>query len=97
MKESTFQSKVIQWLKAERGCYVIKNTANPGVPLGAPDIFFCKGAFYGFIECKPSKTAKFQVLQKETIAKLDAWNWARVVYPENWGEIQLELAGLIPE
>lgn len=96
MKESAFQYKVISWLK-ERGCYVIKNSANPGVPLGCPDIFFCKGTFYGFIEVKPKKGASFRPLQKETVAKLDEWSWARTVYPENWETTQKDLVLLIPQ
>lgn len=96
IKESYFQGKVIKWLK-EQGCYVIKNTANPGVPLGCPDVFFCKGKFYGFIEVKPSKSSKFQPLQKETVAKLDDWSYARVVHPENWEDVKKELVLLIPD
>lgn len=91
IKESAFQPKVIKWLK-EQGCYVIKNSAVSGVPTGCPDIVFFKEGFYGFIECKRTKKSPFQPLQKETLAKLDAWSWAKAVYPENWEEIQKELA-----
>lgn len=95
-KEADFQSKVIKWLKS-KGCYVIKHTANPGVPVGCPDLSFYKEGFYGFIEVKPSKTAKFQPLQKETIAKLDMWSWAKVVTPDVWPSIQKELALLLKD
>lgn len=94
IRESAFQAKVIQWLK-EQGCYVIKNTANPGVPLGCPDVVFFKGKFYGFLEVKPSRSARFRPLQKETVAKLDDWGWAKVVYPENFESIKEELAPLL--
>ena len=94
VKESIFQGKVIRWLK-DQGAYVIKNTANPGVPMGCPDLVFFKEGFYGFLEVKPSKSARFQVLQKETIHKLDQWSYAKVVYPENWIEIQNELVVLL--
>jgi hypothetical protein len=62
-----------------------------GIPTGTADIFFCKGAFYGWIEVKASKTSPFQPLQKEFIAKMDQWSWAKVCYPENWQEISNEL------
>ena len=96
VRESEFQGKVIKWLK-ERGAYVIKNSANPGVPMGCPDIVFFKEGFYGFIEVKPSKTAKFRVLQKETLTKLDKWSWAKAVYPDNWEETKTELAFLLKD
>ena len=95
-KESVLQGKVIKWLK-ERGCYVIKNSAVSGVPTGCPDVVFFKERFYGFIEVKSSKGARFQPLQKETLAKLDAWSWAKVVYPENWEETQKELALILKD
>lgn len=97
MKESVFQHRVIKWLREEQGCYVIKNSAVSGVPVGCPDIFFCKGNFYGFIEAKPSEKAKFQPLQKITLDKLDAWAWARVAYPENWEKIKKELVVLLAD
>lgn len=96
MKEPDFQRKIIVWLK-ERGCYVIKNTANPGVPVGCPDIFFCKKGVYGFIEVKPRAKAKFQPLQEETIAKLAGWTFARVVHPDNWADTQKELVLLLAD
>lgn len=95
-KEQDLQSKIIKWLKSQ-GCYVIKNNAQPGVPLGCPDVVFFKEGFYGFIEVKPSKTAKFQPLQKETVAKLDDWSWARIVYPEIWETTQKELVLLLKD
>ena len=94
MKESDFQYKVVKWLKS-KGCYVVKNSANPGVPSGCPDIVFFKEGFYGFIEAKPKKNAKFQPLQKATLKKLNDWSWAKVVYPENWEEIKKELAVIL--
>lgn len=90
VKESVFQSKVIKWLK-EQGCYVIKNSAVSGVPTGCPDIVFFKEGFYGFIEVKRTAKSPFQPLQKETLAKLDNWSWAKAVYPENWDEIRIKL------
>lgn len=66
-----------------------------GIPTGTSDIFFCKEGFYGFIEVKASKTAKFQPLQKEFVEKMNDWSWARIVYPENWQEIKTELDKLL--
>lgn len=93
-KESIFQTKVIKWLKGQ-GCYVIKNSAVTGVPTGCPDVVFFKEGFYGFIEVKASQKAPFQPLQKETLAKLDEWSWAKAVYPENWDAMQKELVFLL--
>lgn len=94
LKESDFQAKIIKWLKS-KGCYVVKNSANPGVPVGCPDIVFFKEGFYGFIEVKPSEKSKFQPLQKATLKKLDDWSWAKAVYPENYDEIKLELERML--
>ncbi len=94
MSEAQLQSKIIKWLKSKH-CYVIKHSATPGVPVGCPDVSFYYEGFFGFIEVKSSKTAKFQPLQKETIAKLNEWSWCRVVYPENWSFIQEELNNIL--
>lgn len=74
---------------------MMKTTPGPGVPKGTSDIFFALEGFYGFIECKASKTAKFQPGQKEFIAKMNEWSWARVVYPAIWSEVQKELTELL--
>ena len=88
--EATLQTKITRYLRS-KGCYVIKTQAGPGVPRGCPDVLFFKEGFYGAIEVKASKTARFQPLQRETVAKLDDWSWARVCYPANWPEIRQEL------
>lgn len=90
MIEKRLQSEIAKWLRS-KGCYVIKHQAGMSVPTGCPDLSFYKEGFYGFIEVKSSKTARFQPLQKETIAKLDNWSWCKMVYPENWQEIKEEL------
>lgn len=94
MSESQLQSEIIKYLK-KKGCYVIKHSAHPGVPMGCPDLSFYYEGLYGFIEVKASKTAKFQPLQKETIEKLDNWSWAKVVYPNNWAEVKIELEAIL--
>lgn len=94
MSESSLQAKLIRYLKA-KGCYVIKTTPGNGTPVGCPDIFFFCDGFWGAIEAKASRGAKFQPLQKVTIEKLDKMSWCRVVYPENYQEIRAELELLL--
>ena len=92
--EARLQSNIIKWLRS-KGCYVAKMQAGPGVPVGTADVFFCKEGFYGWIECKSSKTAKFQPLQREFLKKMDEWSWAMAVHPENWPIIKLELEKML--
>lgn len=88
--EAYLQGKIVKYLKG-KGCYVIKTTPGPGVPVGCPDIIFLKDGFWGGLEVKGSKTARFQPLQKQTIALLDGMSYCRPVFPGNWPEIMLEL------
>ena len=92
--EATFQAKVIRHLKS-KGCYVIKTTPGPGVPVGCPDIIFMKDGFWGGLEAKASKTSRFQPLQRETIKKLNDMSFCKAVFPENWPAIMLELDELL--
>lgn len=94
MSEASLQGTVVKYLKAQ-GCYVIKTTPGPGVPVGCPDIIFFKDGFWGGLEVKASKTAPFQPLQKLTIEKLDKMSWCKAVYPENWKTIKLELEQIL--
>lgn len=89
-KESDFQAKVIKWLRS-KGCIVFKMQQNATTRIATPDVLFLKEGFWGAIECKRSKSAKFQPGQKEMVKKLDDWSWAKVAYPENWAEIRAEL------
>ena len=93
--EARLQAEITKHLKS-KGCFVAKMPAHPGVPTGTPDLFFCKEGFYGFIEVKASKTARFQPLQKERIAIFDKWSWAKAVYPTNWPEVKKELDIILP-
>lgn len=94
MKESAFQQLVIKWLRA-KGCVVLKYQQNATTRASIPDILFLKEGFWGAIEVKKSKTAKYRPGQKETVAKMDAMSWATVVYPENWPEVQKELEQML--
>lgn len=88
--EAATQSKIIKFLK-HKGCYVIKTHPGLGTPTGCPDIIFMKEGFWGALEAKSAKNAKFQPLQKETIEKFAEWSYAKVLYPENLEEIKSEL------
>lgn len=94
--ERKFQSQVIKYLKS-KGCFVVKLQAGPGVPQGSPDILALKEGCWLAIEIKASAKSPFQSLQKERLAKLDEWSWARAVYPENWIEIKAELDNLLAD
>ncbi len=78
----TFEKDVERWLK-KHGC-IVKRTE-------FPTFFFIKEGFWGAIECKATARSKFQPGQKEMVAKLDDWSWARVAYPNNWSKIKEEL------
>lgn len=93
MTEAKLQSEIIKWLRS-RKCFVMK-CGGGGVPAGTADIFFCIEGFYGFIEVKKSKTAKFQPLQPEFLDKIAKWSWSRAVYPENWDEVRAELENIL--
>lgn len=94
MAEKTLQSKLTRYLKG-KGCFVMVLQPQAGVPSGTADIFFCKEGFYGWIECKASKNARFQPLQREFVAKMNEWSWARVVYPENLDQTKSELDAIL--
>lgn len=90
VKEADFQSKVIKWLRSQK-CIVFKMQQNATTRIATPDILFLKDGFWGAIECKKSKNAKFQPGQKEMVAKMNEMSWAKAVWPENWEETKEEL------
>jgi len=93
--EAQLQGKIIRWLKA-KGCVVVKLQAGPAVPVGMPDVLaLIDGGGWIALEVKASAKSKFQPLQKEWVKKLDEMYYARIVYPENWEKIKLELVDLI--
>lgn len=92
MTESRLQHLIIGWLKSE-GCYVIKTTTHPGVPVGCPDVIAFKSGKAVFIEVKKSPTAKFQTGQELTHQHLrDLGFVVFVANPENWSEIKVVLS-----
>lgn len=90
MLEKNFQAKIVKRLKS-MGAIVIKYEQNATTIQGFPDLLFFKGPFYGALEVKKSKGARFQPLQKEWLAKLDEMSYARAIYPENFEEIMGEI------
>lgn len=88
--ESRLQSDIRKWLRGH-GCYVLVIKPQPGIPDGCPDVIFMKEGFWGSIEVKDSPIAKYQPLQKETIAKHAEWSWSKRVDPTNWLETKVEL------
>jgi len=88
--ESRLQSDIRKFLKSHR-CYVLVIKPQPGIPDGCPDVIFMKEGFWGSIEVKDSPTAKYQPLQKETVAMHNTMSWSRRVDPTNWLETKVEL------
>ena len=93
-REANFQSKIVKYLRS-KDCIVLKYQQNATTMAGIPDILFLKEGFWGAIEVKKSKTAKFRPGQKEMVAKMNEMSWAKAVYPENWVETQKELEDIL--
>lgn len=89
-QEKTIQTKLIQYLK-KKGCYVIKVTAAPGVPVGCPDVIALLEGLWMAFEVKSTAKSPYQPLQKETLKKLGQWSHTRVVHKDNYDEIIAEL------
>ncbi len=94
MKEADFQAKVIKWLKS-KGCIVIKYQQNATTNASYPDVFFFKDGFWGALEVKKNKTAKYRPGQKQMIEKLNEMSWCRAVYPECWDDVKKELEEIL--
>lgn len=94
--ESNLQAKIRKYLR-DKGCYVLKTRpdARGGAPTGCPDIIFMLEGFWGAIEVKASLKAPYQTLQKETLALLDDWSWAKRVDPTNWPLVREELERIL--
>lgn len=86
--EAKLQSQITKFLR-EKGAYVITTKSGPGTPTGCPDIIFLFEGAWAAIECKASKTARYQPGQKATLKRLDEWSgFVFVAYPDNWPEIK---------
>lgn len=92
--ESRLQTKIRQYLKS-KGCYVLVVKPQPGIPDGCPDIIFMLEGFWGAIEVKKDPKADYEVLQEETLDKMQRWSWARRVDPTDWPEVKDELESIL--
>lgn len=88
--ETSLQAAFIKWLKAQ-GAIAWKLEQSASTQAARPDVIFLKEGFWGAIEFKKSKTARFRPGQKQMVEKLNNWSWCKVVYPENEKEIKEEL------
>ena len=97
MLESDLQTKIIRWLRA-KGAVVIKYQQNATTRAAIPDIIALKEGLWLAIEVKKTKTSPFRPGQKEMVAKLNDWSYARIVWGgknSNWPEVQKELEELL--
>lgn len=90
MRESNFQADLIKELyEMFDGCVVLKNDAS--YIQGIPDLTVLYNNRWAVLECKKSKREQFQPNQEYYIDILNNMSFARVIYPENKGEILNEL------
>lgn len=90
MKESSFQSRLKKKVKTLfPGCIVLKTPAN--LIQGFPDLLILYKKHWACLECKRSKNASKRPNQDFWINKLDAWSFARFIFPENERTVLNEL------
>ncbi len=95
MIESKFEQEFCTWLK-RKGCFVIKNNASAGVPVGCPDrTVLMPGGGWAMLEFKKSAKEKYQPLQEAQLARLKQMFYSATVYPENAAEIKAEIEYLL--
>lgn len=95
-KEADFQSKVLKYLRS-KGCIAYKMQQNATTRIATPDIAWFYKSRYGFLEVKRAQDASFRPGQKEMVSKLDKWSYARVVFPENFDTIKIEIDRIISD
>lgn len=93
-QEARTQKQLIKYLQ-KKGCYVIKTKPGVGTPTGCPDVFAFLEGWWGAFEVKSSAKARWQPLQKETLARLEDWSFARMVCPENIDAVIVELEAVL--
>ena len=82
MKESTFQSNLINKIKNRfEGCVVMKNDAN--YRQGAPDLLILYKDKWAALECKRSKNASHQPNQDYYVNQWNKMSFASFIFPEN--------------
>lgn len=94
MLEKDLQAKIVKWLKS-KGCIVLKYQQNATTRASVPDIIALKDGFWLAIEVKKAKNSPCRPGQREMVAKMDSMSYARIVWPENWPEIQKELGEML--
>lgn len=102
--ESKLSREIARWLR-QKGLYVLVTTPQSGIPDGCPDIVaLMDGGGWIALEVKASnpyrkdgvaKKGAFQPLQQETVKRLNGMYYSRVVWPENWSQVRLELVEMI--
>jgi Holliday junction resolvase len=92
--ERKTQTKLIKFLRG-KGAYTLKLTPGKGVPVGCVDVIALYLDKWFAFEVKASEKAPLRPLQAETIKKLSAWGYVRVVYPGNLNEVLAELENLL--
>lgn len=94
--EGKFKTDFRKELKKLGAVFVLQYKQDSTTISGFPDTIAIFEGFTVFIEFKAHKTAKFQPLQKEQIAKLDRANhFVYVVYPDNASEILNQIKELL--
>ena len=94
MREATFQSKVVKWLKSQ-GCFVWKMQQNATTHTGVADLLFLFMDAYGFLEVKKSLAAPFRPGQKEFLEDRGRYTFAEFICPENEAEVELRIADFL--
>ncbi len=89
VRENEFQARVIQRLKREFSCVVIKQ--DPEYMQGIPDLLILCGDRWAMLEVKASEDAPDRPNQPYYISMFNEMSFARFIYPENEDEVFNEL------
>lgn len=92
--EAKVQKRLIKFLR-DNGCFVMKITVVPGIPVGTPDVWAFKEGWWGAFECKATEKSPFQPLQKERIQKLAEWSTCMVVHADNIDDVISQLEKML--
>ena len=94
--ESKFKTKFCKELKKLGAVTILQYKQDSTTVKGFPDTIAIFEGFVVFIEFKASKTARFQPLQKEWLARLEEANhFTYVVHPSNASEILNQIKELL--
>lgn len=93
MKESAFQTRLIQDLKKRyEGCIILKN--DPSHRQGIPDLTILHNDKWAALECKRGKEEHHQPNQDYYVEKMNGMSYAAFIFPENKDEILGDLDNL---